>query len=174
MILRLATMTPLRPNGRWGREGWCCLTRSTTPSGNNLVLHPGFVALTQRLMGYLNRGSSARLVLGPGDTFELPVAMELLGRDFSVMRPGMMLPSGGPGGTGGSTRRGAVSRYGRGGRLSNFYRSGRFSLRGLCRADGSGGIRICGRLRARRLRRWPWSPPRPTNPPPLRRRRVCR
>lgn len=39
-------------------------------------------------MGYLSRLSSTRLVLGPGETFALPVAMELLGKDFSVIRPG--------------------------------------------------------------------------------------
>jgi len=59
-----------------------------TPQGNNLVLHPGFVALIQRLMGYLNRGSSVRLELRPGETFLLPVAMELLGKDLFVVRPG--------------------------------------------------------------------------------------
>lgn len=88
VILRLANGDAAAAEWAVGQGRVVLFNAPATPSGNNLVLHPGFVALTQRLMGYLNRGSSARLVLGPGDTFELPVAMELLGRDFSVVRPG--------------------------------------------------------------------------------------
>jgi len=61
---------------------------TATSLWNNLPLHPGFVALTQRLMGYLSRHNAARLALSPGQSFELPVSMELLGKDFSVIRPG--------------------------------------------------------------------------------------
>jgi hypothetical protein len=88
VILRLANGDAAAAEWAVGQGRVVLFNAPATPQGNNLMLHPGFVALTQRLMGYLNRGSSARLVLGPGDTFELPVAMELLGRDFSVVRPG--------------------------------------------------------------------------------------
>ena len=88
VILRLANNEPAAVEWPAGRGRVVLFNAPARPQGNNLVLHPGFVALTQRLMGYLNRSSAARLVLGPGDTFEVPVAMELLGRDFSVVRPG--------------------------------------------------------------------------------------
>ena len=88
VILRLANNEAAAVEWPVGQGRVVVFNAPATPQGNNLVLHPGFVALTQRLMGYLNRGSSARLALGPGDTFELPVAMELLGRDFSIVRPG--------------------------------------------------------------------------------------
>jgi hypothetical protein len=88
VILRLANNEPAAVEWAVGRGRVVLFNAPATPRGNNLVLHPGFVALTQRLMGYLNRGSAARLVLGPGDTFEMPVAMELLGKDFSIVRPG--------------------------------------------------------------------------------------
>lgn len=88
VILRLANGDAAAAEWLVGRGRVVLFNAPAVPQGNNLALHPGFVALTQRLMGYLNRGSAARLVLGPGDTFELPVAMELLGRDFSVVRPG--------------------------------------------------------------------------------------
>ncbi len=69
--------------------------------------------LPSGLMGYLNRGSSARLVLGPGETFELPVTMELLGKDFSIVRPGedTDAPAYRPGGTRRRTRCRALPRH---------------------------------------------------------------
>jgi len=39
-------------------------------------------------MGFLNRNSASRLILAPGETFRLPVAAALRGKDFSVKRPG--------------------------------------------------------------------------------------
>jgi hypothetical protein len=88
VILRMANNETAAAEWSVGQGRVVVFNAPAIPQGNNLVLHPGFVALTQRLMGYLNRGSSARLVLGPGDTFEAPVAMELLGKDFSIVRPG--------------------------------------------------------------------------------------
>lgn len=88
VLLRMANGEAAAAEWAVGRGRVVVFNDPAIPQGNNLVLHPGFVALTQRLMGYLNRGSSARLVLGPGETFELPVAMELLGKDYSIVRPG--------------------------------------------------------------------------------------
>lgn len=88
VVLRLSNNDAAAVEWSYGQGKVVIFNAPATPQGNNLMLHPGFVALTQRLMGYLNRGSSARLVLGPGETFEIPVAMELLGKDFSIIRPG--------------------------------------------------------------------------------------
>lgn len=87
-ILRLADGQPAAIEWSSGRGKVVLFNAPATPAGNNLVLHPGFVALMQRMMGFLNRGVTGKIELGPGETFELPVAMELLGRDFSVVRPG--------------------------------------------------------------------------------------
>ncbi len=61
---------------------------SCSPEWTNLPLHPAFVPFVQRLMGFLNRNSASRLILAPGETFRLPVAAALRGKDFSVKRPG--------------------------------------------------------------------------------------
>jgi len=87
-ILRLANNDPAAVEWPFGKGRVVLFNAPATPQWSNLPLHPGFVALTQRLLGYLNRGSATRLVLTPGETFELPVATELLGKDFSIVRPG--------------------------------------------------------------------------------------
>ena len=70
-------------------EGRVVLFGSTaTPEWNNLVLHPAFVPLMQRLLGYLNRKNEARLALTPGDLFIKEMPPEWAGKDFTVQRPG--------------------------------------------------------------------------------------
>ncbi len=88
VILRMSDGDAAAAEWSVGKGRVVVFNAPATPQGNNLVLHPGFVALTQRLMGFLNRGSSARLVLRPGETFQLPAAMELLGKDLFAIRPG--------------------------------------------------------------------------------------
>ena len=61
---------------------------SSSPEWTNFPLHPAFVPFCQRLLGFLNRKSATRLILAPGETFRLPVAAALRGKDFSVVRPG--------------------------------------------------------------------------------------
>lgn len=70
-------------------DGTVVLFNSTaTPEWSNLPLHPAFVPLMQRLMGYLNRASESRLVLAPGEAFRRPVEDRWRGASFSVKRPG--------------------------------------------------------------------------------------
>lgn len=59
-----------------------------TTEWSNLPLHPSFVPFLQRLLGYLSRGNDARLILAPGERFQMPVSIDLLGKEFSVQRPG--------------------------------------------------------------------------------------
>jgi Aerotolerance regulator N-terminal/von Willebrand factor type A domain/CARDB len=88
IILRLSNGLPAVIESPFGHGRVVIFNSAATPQWNNLPLHPAFVPLMQRLMGYLTRQQSARLVLAPGETFELPVPMELLGKDFAVIRPG--------------------------------------------------------------------------------------
>lgn len=88
VLFRFSNDAPAAVDWPYGNGRVVLFGSTATPQWNNLPLHPGFVALTQRLMGYLSRRNAARLVLGPGESFELPVSMELLGKDFSVIRPG--------------------------------------------------------------------------------------
>lgn len=59
-----------------------------TSEWSNLPLHPSFVPLLQRLLGYLSRGNDQRLILAPGERYQMPVSIDLLGKEFSVVRPG--------------------------------------------------------------------------------------
>lgn len=88
VLFRFGNDAPAAVDWGYGNGRVVEFSSTATPQWNNLPLHPGFVALTQRLMGYLSRRNAARLVLGPGESFEMPVSMELLGKDFSVIRPG--------------------------------------------------------------------------------------
>jgi len=59
-----------------------------TSEWSNLPLHPSFVPFVQRLMGYLSRGNEQHLILAPGERYQMPVSIDLLGKEFSVIRPG--------------------------------------------------------------------------------------
>lgn len=61
---------------------------SLSQTWTNLPLHPSFVPLVQRLMGFFNRGNETRLNLAPGQTFRKPMPENLRGKDFSIKRPG--------------------------------------------------------------------------------------
>ena len=87
VIARTGGNEPVGVEWAYGRGRVVLFASGATPQWTNLPLHPAFVALTQRLVGYLNRQQAARLVLRPGETFEVPVAMELLGKDFSAVTP---------------------------------------------------------------------------------------
>ena len=88
VMLRLSDGTPAAVEWEQGRGRVVLFDSTATSQWNNLPLHPAFVPLMQRLLGYLSRNNSTRLVLAPGDTFVFPVGMDLLGRDFSVIEPG--------------------------------------------------------------------------------------
>jgi hypothetical protein len=71
-----------------GRGHVALFASSATPEWNNLPLHPAFVSLMHRTLGYLHREQTPRLVLSPGEAFHLRVPMELLGKEFFAVRPG--------------------------------------------------------------------------------------
>jgi hypothetical protein len=87
IIVRTVANEPAVIEWPYGRGRVVLFSSSATPQWTNLPLHPAFVAMVQRLVGFLNRQQAARLVLHPGETFEVPVAMELLGKDFSAVTP---------------------------------------------------------------------------------------
>lgn len=77
---------------QFGKGNVVLFNSTATPAWNSLPLHPGFVALLQRLMGHLTRADQARLVLPPGEPFAIALPEELKGREFSVQRPGNPVP----------------------------------------------------------------------------------
>lgn len=63
---------------------------SSTPTSawNNLPIHPDFVPLLKRIAGYVSRQQNAgNLALSPGSVFQQTVNSDLVGREFSVVRP---------------------------------------------------------------------------------------
>jgi hypothetical protein len=70
-------------------KGRVVLFSSTaTTQWNNLPIHPNFVPLVRRLLGYATkRDRKEPLTLQPGAVFQQPVGEDLVGREFSVLRP---------------------------------------------------------------------------------------
>ena len=79
---------PAAAESAYGRGHVVLFSSTATPQWNNLPLHPAFVPIIQRLLGYLGRQNGTRLVFSPGEGFVAPVPIEYLGADFSVVRPG--------------------------------------------------------------------------------------
>lgn len=88
VVARLDGGEPAAVEWAFGQGHVVLFNSTATPEWNNLPMHPGFVALLQRLMGYLNRSDQSRLALSPGEAFTLPVPADWRGRDFSVLPPG--------------------------------------------------------------------------------------
>ncbi|MEM1059181.1 MAG: BatA domain-containing protein [Verrucomicrobiota bacterium] len=88
VVLELANGEPAVVEGQVGAGHVAVFNTTATPDWTNLPLHPGFVPLMQRTLGYLEGGRRAQLVLSPGAAFEMEVPMDLLGRDFTITRPG--------------------------------------------------------------------------------------
>ncbi len=59
-----------------------------TPQGNNLVFASGLCRPHPAADGLSRSQQLSRLVLRPGEAFQLPVAMEVLGKDLFAIRPG--------------------------------------------------------------------------------------
>ncbi|HEY5793336.1 MAG TPA: BatA domain-containing protein, partial [Chthoniobacterales bacterium] len=70
VIVRFANGEPSVVEAAYGQGNVVLFNSTVTPQWNNLPLHPGFVSLMQRLMGYLHREQATRLALAPGETFE--------------------------------------------------------------------------------------------------------
>ncbi len=54
----------------------------------NVPIHPSFVPLVQRLVGYLSKQNGDGLSLAPGATFTQQAGIETVGKEFSVLAPG--------------------------------------------------------------------------------------
>lgn len=54
----------------------------------NLALHPAFVPLIQRMVGFLHQRTTPKLNLSPGEPFRMSVSEDLDGKDYSVRAPG--------------------------------------------------------------------------------------
>ncbi len=87
-LVNYADGQPAAAESVYGRGHVVLFSSTATPQWNNLPLHPAFVPVLQRLLGYLNRQNGTRLVFSPGEGFIAPVPIEYLGADFSVVRPG--------------------------------------------------------------------------------------
>ena len=87
VIVRLSNGDPAAVEWAFGKGRVVLFNSSATPDWNNLALHPAFVPLVQRLLGYLNRRNEARLILAPGDSFRATVDPDLRGKEFSVQEP---------------------------------------------------------------------------------------
>ena len=88
VIVRYTNGDPAAVEWSCGRGSVVLFGSAASPPWTDLPLHPAFVALVQRLLGYLTRRHSAPLSLEPGTTFQTTVPIELLGKEFSVLPPG--------------------------------------------------------------------------------------
>jgi hypothetical protein len=88
VIVRFANGDPSAVEWSVGKGSVVLFSSTATPEWNNLPLHPSFVPLMQRLMGYLNRKGETRLVLSPGEPFQKKVRTEWRGQEFTVQSPG--------------------------------------------------------------------------------------
>jgi hypothetical protein len=88
VVVRYANGEPAAAEWLQGKGRVVLFSSPATPEWNNLPLHPAFVPLMQRLMGYLNRKNEAQQTLAPGELFIKEVPAEWAGRDFLVQRPG--------------------------------------------------------------------------------------
>ena len=88
VMIRYADGEPAAVEWTQGKGKVVLFSSTDTPEWNNLVLHPAFVPLIQRLMGYLNRQNENQLALAPGDLFVKEVPLEWAGKGFTVQRPG--------------------------------------------------------------------------------------
>ncbi|WP_367871750.1 BatA domain-containing protein [Luteolibacter sp. Populi] len=87
VIATLSDGSPVAVESRSGEGAIVVFATPATPDWSNLPLHPAFVPLTQRLLGYMNRGKGSRLSLLPGEAFRKVVPSELNGEEFTVKRP---------------------------------------------------------------------------------------
>lgn len=87
VVATLSDGSPALVESRSGEGAVAVFATPATPDWSNLPLHPAFVALSQRLLGYMNPGKGSRLALLPGEAFRKVVPSELNGEEFTVKRP---------------------------------------------------------------------------------------
>jgi hypothetical protein len=88
ILLRLTSGEPAAVEWKFGKGRVVLFNSSARAEESTLPLHPGYVALMQRLMGFLLQGRQTAFNLAPGEVFELAVPRRELGKPFSVLFPG--------------------------------------------------------------------------------------
>ena len=86
-IVHYANGDPAAAEWSCGRGSVVLFSSTATAQWTDLPLHPVFVPLVQQLCGYLCRRHAAPLSLPPGARFQVAVSADLLGAEFSVLRP---------------------------------------------------------------------------------------
>jgi len=87
-VVRYSDSSPAIVEWTLGKGRVVLFSSSATTQWNNLPIHPNFVPLIKRLLGYATRrDQQGSLTLQPGAVFQQTVNAELVGREFSVVRP---------------------------------------------------------------------------------------
>lgn len=88
VIVEYADGTPAAVEGTYGRGRVVLFSSPATTGWGNLPIHPNFVPLLQRLLGFLaSDPDSGALNLGPGGIFQTRVPEDLASRELTVMTP---------------------------------------------------------------------------------------
>lgn len=87
VVASYADGTPAIAERRTGKGRVYQFGSSASTGWSTLPLHPAFVPLVQRMVGYITGNEQNDLVLSPGQPFSREVSMEFIGKDFFVMRP---------------------------------------------------------------------------------------
>jgi hypothetical protein len=87
-IVNYTDGTPAVAERPLGRGHVILFSSTANTKWNNLPIHPAFVPFMQRLSGYVSRHESPdKLTLAPGAVFEHTVGSDLVGHEYSVIRP---------------------------------------------------------------------------------------
>ncbi|MGH8048262.1 MAG: hypothetical protein ACREKL_13550, partial [Chthoniobacterales bacterium] len=89
VIVKYTDGSPAAVETSYGAGKVVLFSTAATTDGNNLPIHPNFVPLLQRLVGYLSPDKNAQsLTLTPGAVFQGRVPGDLVTREVSVISPG--------------------------------------------------------------------------------------
>jgi hypothetical protein len=87
-IVKYSDGSPAIVERTFGKGHVVLFSSTATTQWNNLPIHPDFVPLLRRLIGYVtHRDDGDALMLTPGAVFQQAVSSDLVGREFSVVRP---------------------------------------------------------------------------------------
>jgi len=88
VVARYAGGEPAIAEWAVGKGRVALFSSGATSQWGNLPIHPDFVPLIERLLGYLTRRDrDSALTLLPGAVFQQTVDADSIGREFSVVRP---------------------------------------------------------------------------------------
>lgn len=88
IVCTFADGQPAVAEWTYGRGTVVMFNANATRQWTNLPLHPSFVPLLQRLMGFFHSKHETRLNFQPGEAFRKVIERSLVGKDFTVQRPG--------------------------------------------------------------------------------------